>query len=120
MGIIKSIIITLLSIFLLASLLPSITYNSWATLIIASIVLTFLQKIVRPVLKILFLPINIITLGLFSWTINVLILWLAMLIVPGFHISSLIIGTFHLGNILSLLLVSFALSLFESLIDIVI
>lgn len=120
MGFIKAVIITLISIFLLAWLVPSITYNSWATLIVASIVLTFLQKIVRPILKILFLPINIITLGLFSWIINVMILWLAMLIVPGFHINSLIIGSFHLGAILSLLLISFALSLFESLIDIVI
>jgi len=117
MGILKAIIITLLSIFLLSKLVPAITYNSWATLIVASVVLTFLQKIVRPVLKILFLPINIITLGLFSWIINVIILWLAMLIVPGFHINSLIIGTYHLGSLLSLLLISFCLSLFESLID---
>ncbi len=120
MGFIKSIIITLISIFLLATIVPSITYTSWATLLIASIVLTFLQKIVRPILKILFLPINIITLGLFSWIINVLILWMAMFIVPGFHISNLIIGSYHLGSIFSLLLVSFALSLFESLIDLVI
>jgi putative membrane protein len=120
MGIFKAFLITFLSIVVLALLIPSITFASWPTLVIASIVLTLLQKIVRPVLKILFLPINIITMGLFSGVINVLILWLVMAIVPGFHIQSLIVGGHHLGVFWSLSLVSFALALIETLIDIVI
>src|SRR5258708_4119385 len=75
MGILKPIIVTLLSLALLAFLVPSISYGNFTTLVVDSIVLTVLQKIVRPILQILFLPINIITLGLFAWVINVLILW---------------------------------------------
>ncbi len=120
MGIIKSILITLLSILVLIFFVPAISFNSWGTLVIASIVLTILQKVVRPVLKILFLPINIVTLGLFSWVINVFILWLATALVPGFHINNLVIGSFHLGSFLSLDLISIALSLFQALIDLVI
>jgi len=120
MGFIKAILITSISIFLLAALVPAISYTNWGTLIVASIVLTILQKVVEPVLKILFLPINIITLGVFSWVINLLIMYLAVLLVPGFHINNLIIGSYHLGSIFTLLLVSFALSLVESVIDLVI
>ncbi|CAN5273905.1 phage holin family protein [soil metagenome] len=120
MGFVKSVVITFIAIFLLAMFVPAISYTNWGTLIVASIVLTILQKVVQPVLKILFLPINIITLGLFSWVINLIIIWLVMLLVPGFHINNLIIGSYHLGNIFSLLLISFALSLIESVIDLVI
>ena len=120
MGFLKSILITLLSIVLLALVVPAITFNNWGTLLVASLVLTLLQKIVRPILKILFLPINIITLGLFSWVINVLILWLATFLVPGFHVHNLIIGGLHLGPFFSLDVISFALTLCQSLIDLVI
>jgi putative membrane protein len=116
---IKPILITGFSIFILAWLLPSISYLNWTTLIIASIVLTLLQKIVRPVLSILFLPINIITLGIFSWVINVLIIWLATVIVPGFHIDQVVLFGFQFGIFFSLAFVSFLLGLIQSLIDFV-
>jgi putative membrane protein len=119
MGILKPIIITFLSIVILAWLLPSISYMNWTTLIIASIVLTVLQKIVRPILSILLLPINIITLGMFSWVINVLILWAATAIVPGFHIDQIVLFGVQLGAIFSLILVSFLLSLIQAVIDLV-
>jgi putative membrane protein len=119
MGLLKPIVITFISILLLALVIPSITYASWPTLIIASIVLTLLQKIVRPVLKILFLPINIITLGVFAWVINVIILWLAVLLVPGFHVDQVVLAGVHLGGFFSLLFVSFALGLIQSIIDFV-
>lgn len=117
MGILKPIIITFLSIFILAWLLPSVSYLNITTLIIASIVLTVLQQIVRPALKILFLPINLITLGFFSWVINVLIMWLAVALVPGFHIDKVTLFGMQFGGIFSLLIVSFLLGLIQSIID---
>ena len=117
MGIVKSIVITLLSIVVLAWVIPSVTYGTTATLVMASIVLTFLQKIVQPALKILFLPINLITLGIFSWVINALIFWLLMIIVPGFHIDPISIGGLHLNSFFTLVLASFLISLIQSVID---
>jgi putative membrane protein len=119
MGIIKPIVITFLSILALAYFVPSISYENWATLIIASIVLTLLQKLVRPILTVLFLPFNIITLGLFAWLINVLILWLALVFVPGFHIDQVTLGGMHFGSFMSLVVVSFALSLIQAIIEFV-
>jgi putative membrane protein len=119
MGLFKPVAITLLAIAALAWLLPSVNYANLPTLIIASIVLTLLQEFIRPVLKILFLPINIITLGLFSGVINVIILWLAIMLVPGFHIDQVFIWGMHLGRFWSLLFVSFLLSLIQSIISLV-
>jgi putative membrane protein len=119
MGLLKPIIITGLSILILAWILPSVSFGNWSTLIMASVVLTFLHQIIRPVLHILLLPLNIITLGFFSWIINVLILWMAMAIVPGFHIDSVQILGVTLGAITSLIIVSFLLSVIQSLIDLV-
>lgn len=103
---IKSIIISILTIALLAWFFPNISYNSSLTLIIAGLVLTLLEKIVRPILKILFLPINIVTLGLFSLVINVLILYLATYFVPGFVISNVVLFGVELNQFFSLLFAS--------------
>lgn len=102
----KSIIISILTIAILAWLFPNISYNSSITLIMAGIVLTLLEKIVRPILKILFLPINVVTLGLFSLVINVLILYLATYFVPGFTIDNVVVFGVALNQFFSLLLAS--------------
>lgn len=120
MFILKPIIITAISMAILAFLVPAVSFSSWAALIIAAIILTLLQMVVRPVLKILFLPINIITLGLFGWVINALILWLAMLAVPGFMVGSITLLGVTFGTLMSLIIVSFFLSIIQTLVDSVI
>lgn len=114
MGILRPIIITAITVFLLAWFLPSITYGSLTTLLAASVVIMLLQKIVKPILSLLLLPINIVTLGLFSSILNVLILWSVTAIVPGFHIEPMTIMGYELNYFLTLLLVSFLLSLVQS------
>lgn len=53
------------------------------TILLAGLVLTLLMFIVKPILKILFIPINFITFGLANWFINVAILILLTFIVPA-------------------------------------
>lgn len=116
MGILKPIIITAITVFLLALFLPSISYGNITTLLAASVVIMMLQKIVKPILTILLLPINIVTMGFFSSVINVFILWLATAIVPGFHIDPMTIMGYELNYFFTLLLMSFLLSLVQSLV----
>jgi len=117
MKFLKAIIATALTIFLLSWALPTVSFKNWTTLILASIVLTLLQKIIRPILKLLFLPINIVTLGLFSLVINVVILWLATFLVPGFQIQAMTIFGLELNKFFSLLLISFFISFLQSFIS---
>jgi putative membrane protein len=113
----KPIIVTFITLFLLSWLLPVINYSDWLSLFLASLVLTILQKIVRPILGILFLPINIVTLGLFSWVLNVVILWLATYLVPGFEIKEMILFGVGLNSFWSLLVVSLLISFCQSLLS---
>jgi putative membrane protein len=106
MNFIKAVISSILTIAILAWFFPNINYSSSITLVIAGIVLTLLEKLLRPVLKILFLPINIVTLGFFSLVINVFILYLATYLVPGFAISNVVVFGIHLNQFFSLLLAS--------------
>ena len=114
MKLLKPIIISGLTLFLLAYFIPTITYLNWTTLILAAVVLTLVNRIVRPIIKVLFLPINVITLGLFSIVINVALLWLVTYLVPGFHIEAMSILGVDFNEFFSLLIVSVLIGLFQS------
>lgn len=114
MKLLKPIIASGLTLFLLAYFLPTISYMNWTALILAAVVLTLLNRIVRPILKILFLPINIVTLGLFSVVLNVGLLWLVTYLVPGFHIEAMTVLGVSFNEFFSLLIVSILISLFQS------
>jgi putative membrane protein len=112
---IKAVITSILTIAILAWLFPNISYNNSVTLIVTGLVLTLLEKIIRPVLKILFLPINVVTLGLFSLVINVFILYLATYFVPGFVIDNVIIFGIHLNQFFSLFFASALIGFFQGI-----
>lgn len=116
MKLLKPILVSIASIAILAWALPNVGFNDYLTLILAGIVLTILEKIVEPILKILFLPINIVTLGFFSAVINVFIIWLATYFVPGFNISPMIVFGVHLNQFFTLLLISLLISLSQKII----
>lgn len=113
----RAILITAFTLGVLAWALPTVGFSSITTLIIASLVLTILYSLVRPVLKLLFLPINIITLGLFSGIINIFLLWLATYLVPGFHIQEMVVFGTHLTQFWSLVFVSILLGFVHSIIS---
>lgn len=59
--------------------------NYWAAVVVA-IVLGFLNFFIVPVIKLLTLPINILTLGIFGLVINTLVIMFAAWLVPGFEV----------------------------------
>ncbi|MHB8831071.1 MAG: phage holin family protein [Patescibacteria group bacterium] len=80
-------IINTLAVMLAAYLVPGVSVtNFWAALITA-LVMGLINAIVRPLVIILTLPVNILTLGLFTLVINALMFWLASAIVPGFYVA---------------------------------
>ncbi|NCN06951.1 MAG: phage holin family protein [Candidatus Pacebacteria bacterium] len=111
----RPFILTLITLFILSWLLPTITFASITTLIIAGVVLTLLNSVVKPVLKLLLLPINLITFGLFSIVLNAGLLWLALALVPGFYIDSIVLFGIQLGQLGSLVFVSTCISFIHSI-----
>jgi putative membrane protein len=75
------------AILLSSILIPGIRVDSLATVLIAAGVLGIINVIIKPVLIILTLPLNILTLGLFSFIINAGLLKLVAYFVSGFEID---------------------------------
>lgn len=77
-----------LILILVARLTPGIEFTSFWSALIASLILGLLNALVRPLILLLTLPINILTLGLFTLIINALMFWMASSIVKGFEITN--------------------------------
>jgi len=79
-------IISTFSILVAAYLLPGVSVTLLGALVL-SIVLGIINMFIKPLIFILTLPINILTLGLFSLVINALLIMLAAIIVPDFSVA---------------------------------
>lgn len=85
------------AVILLAYFMPGISVASFWSALIVALVLGLLNAVLRPILIVLTLPLNILTLGLFTFVINGLILYFVSSIVKGFSVSGL--GTAIIGSI---------------------
>jgi len=73
-------------------------------LFIGVAVLAILNTVLKPILKILALPLTCLTLGLFSFVINAFILWLAASLDIGFHIIGSGLNAFFTALVGSILI----------------
>ena len=84
----KRWLILTIAICLTPYIISGISVRSFVDALIAALILGILNIIRKPVLKILTLPINIITLGLFTLVINAILLEMVAWLIPGFSIVS--------------------------------
>lgn len=122
----KDTFINLVSLYLLDAVLEEgiIFSSGQKTIIIASLALTLLNKLVKPIIKLFLLPLNLLTLGMFRWAVNIIILLLLAWLVPGFQIKHFHFSGFsyqgfsfpelELGFFWTLTVASFLLSIFTS------
>ena len=80
--------INLLALVTAAVLIKGIRIQSIEMGILAAGILGIVNAVIRPVVLILTLPINLLTLGLFTLVINAAMLMLVSMVVPGFVIES--------------------------------
>ena len=80
-------LINALALLALPYLMSSVTVDSFATALIAALVLGLINTFIRPVLFILTLPATVLTLGLFIFVINGLLFWMAASFIEGFHVG---------------------------------
>jgi len=71
----------------IAQIVPGIEVTGWYAAFITALVWGLILLLVRPILTLLTLPINFITLGLFSFVLNALLFWCMAGVVPGFSVS---------------------------------
>ena len=82
------LLIRALVLLLTAYLIPGFKIDSYTTAVIVALVLAILNILVKPLLIILTLPVTILTLGLFYFVINAILLAIAAKFIDGFKIDS--------------------------------
>lgn len=75
-------------LIIITYLVPGVEITSFFTALVVALVLGLVNAVIRPLIIILTLPINILTLGLFTLIINALMFWLVSDIVKGFTITN--------------------------------
>lgn len=75
------------TLMFVAYLVPGIRVDSIYAALVAALILGLINALIRPLLLLLTLPINIVTLGLFTFVINALMFWLASTVVKGFTVT---------------------------------
>lgn len=81
------IALSTVAVFVTAHILPGVHVDGWGTALVVAVILGFINAFIRPVLLLLTLPINILTLGLFTFVIIAFCVILTTYIVPGFSVD---------------------------------
>ena len=107
---ITRLIISALAVLITAYTLDGVTVEPWWWAILIAIVLGFINSCIRPLVKLLSLPINMLTLGLFTFVINGMMVMLCSWVLrPHFEVDNL---GWAMGFSIVLTLVSWLLHLF--------
>lgn len=95
--------------------------------VIAAVTLSLLQTLVRPLVELVLLPVNLLTLGMFRWVSSVAVLWLMVKIVPGisvlpyhfagFSSRGIVVPAMDLTAFWSIVVSAFLLSSISTIID---
>ncbi|MBI5238528.1 MAG: phage holin family protein [Deltaproteobacteria bacterium] len=95
-----------LGIAVAAYLLPGISATDWRPIVKAALLLALLNILLKPFLLILTLPINLLSLGLFTFIINGFIFWLVGRAITGLEVSGFLtsIAAAAIISVLSLIL----------------
>lgn len=86
---IRAFLVNVFALWLTAQVVSGLSYHQQIKILaMAAGVLTLANYLIKPLIKILLLPLNVITLGTFRWVVHVIILFLVTYAVPGFTITS--------------------------------
>ncbi len=124
------------------SLIRNTTVNSWAlyfisltlagviikgglpTYLLGGLVLSIMNVTIRPILSVFSLPLNMVTLGFFSFFSNAIILYLLTILVPsikivaftfkGFTLAGFVVPNIYFNGLIAYVAAAFVLSLFYS------
>lgn len=120
--ILKVFVVTLLSLAIVSQFTPAINVSGgYKGFLVTTFALTLAHYLIKPLIKLLILPINLITLGGFRWLTNVVTIYIVSLVVDyfqivGFHFNGftyngLVIPSFFVSQLVALILVSFLMSI---------
>ena len=77
----QKLLLNTIVFLVLANFLDGFSVDNWQSAILAAIMLSLLNSIVKPIISILAIPVTLLTLGLFSFVISGLMIWLTSYLV---------------------------------------
>ena len=93
MRILLSIVSNAVALYATALVVPGISFQgNVVMLLVAGAIFGLFNLIVRPVAMLLSLPLLIVTLGLFYFVLNGILLWVASFFLPGYNVAGLVPG----------------------------
>lgn len=121
----RIVLFNLFGLWFTSQIFPGLVIaEGWQIIIMAGFVLSLLMTLVKPLLKILFIPINLLTFGLLSWLVNVIVIYLLTIFVvevkiipwifPGFNWIGFVIPEIKLNYNLSLITSSLLITFFTN------
>lgn len=81
------LVLTGLAVMISAYIIPGVDVDGFFVAVVVGVILALVNLIVKPVITFLTLPINVLTLGLFTFVVNALMILLVAYIVPGFTVA---------------------------------
>ena len=80
-------ILNALALLLVTRVVPGVAIDDFYSALVVALVLGIVNALIRPILVFLTLPINLLTLGLFTLVINALLFWFVSTLVKGFEVA---------------------------------
>ena len=90
MGLVISLLVNALAFYIVAYLVPGFEIVGYQPLLVAAVVWGILSLFVKPVLTLFTLPLNLLTLGLFGFVINALLIMVVDRFVAGFSVDGFV------------------------------
>ncbi len=87
MAILIWIVLSAVAVYVTSYVLPGIHLKNFGAAIVVAVILGIINGFLAPILYVLTLPINILTLGLFTFVVMALLVMLTGAIVPGFVVD---------------------------------
>ncbi len=98
-GILKKTIFNAISLFILSQVITGVKINGGIqTLLFSGLILALLFKVLKPILNLFSLPLNMVTLGLFSFITNAILLYLLTIFVPNVIVSQFTFNGFSFAG----------------------
>jgi len=104
--IVIAIVLNALALMATAYVVPGFAVTDFMSAVLAAIVLGVVNTFIKPVLSLLTLPLTVVTLGLFAFVVNAVVLFIVSAVVPGLTIDgwvSAILGAIVLSVVSTVL-----------------
>jgi putative membrane protein len=86
-GLVIRWLVSAVALYLTSLIVDGVEIDGVIPLLFAAVTIGILNAVVRPIILLLTLPLNIVTLGLFTLVVNAFMLWMASKVVIGFVVT---------------------------------